>query len=183
MSKRGHDYLYFVVDRFKTMCILMPCKKQITVEQTANLFFQHVWVHFGLPTSLISDQDTRFLGYFWPRLCRMMDTKLKRSTVFHPQTNGETQVVNRTIVLFLRGYCIKHPKLWYEQIPYVQHAYNRALHSSTQCSPLETCLRYLPKVSLDFMYGREFHSNEERNEDRAHKFIQRIQQVHQVVKE
>jgi hypothetical protein len=58
MTKGVHDYLYVVVDRFNKMCILMPCKKQITAEHTANLFFQYVWVHFGLPTSTVSDRDT-----------------------------------------------------------------------------------------------------------------------------
>ena len=42
MTKGGHDYLYVVVDRFSKMCILMPCKKKIIVEQTSNVFFQHV---------------------------------------------------------------------------------------------------------------------------------------------
>jgi hypothetical protein len=112
-----------------------------------------------------------------------MDTKLKRSTTFHPQTVRQTKVVNRTMVLLLQGYCIKHPKLWDEQIPYVQHAYNQDLHSSTQCSPSETCFGYFPKVPLDLMYGKDVDSNEERNEDMARKFIQRIQQVHQVVRE
>jgi hypothetical protein len=87
------------------------------------------------------------------------------------------------MILLLQGYCNKHPKVWDEQIPYVQHAYNRALHSSIQCSLFETCFRYPPKVPLDLMYGRDVYSNEERNEDRARKFIQRIQQVHQVVRE
>jgi hypothetical protein len=68
MTKGGHDYLYVLVDRFSKMCILIPCKKNITTKHTANLFFQHVWVHFGLPTSIISDRDTRFLGDFWNRL-------------------------------------------------------------------------------------------------------------------
>ena len=56
MSRKGHDYLYVVVDRFRKMCLLMPCKKKITFEQTVNLFFQNVWVHFGLSTSTVSDQ-------------------------------------------------------------------------------------------------------------------------------
>lgn len=84
MSRKGHDYLYVIVDRFSKMCILMPCKKQVTSEQTAYLFFQHVWVHFGLPTSMVSDRDSQFLGEFWTILWRMMDTKLKRSKTFHP---------------------------------------------------------------------------------------------------
>jgi hypothetical protein len=101
MTKRGHDYLYVIVDRFNKMCILMPCKKKITAEQITNLFFQHVWVHFGLPTSIFLNRDTQFLGDFWTILWRMMDTKLKRSTDFHPQTDKKTEVVKKTVVLFL----------------------------------------------------------------------------------
>jgi hypothetical protein len=181
--KRGSYYLYVVVDRFNKMCILMPCKKKIIVEQIANLLFQYVWVQFELPTSIIYDRDTRFLGDFGTRLWRMIDTKLKRIIVFHPRNDGKREVVNQIVVFFLRGYCNKHPKLWDEHIPYVQHAYNRALHFSTQCSPFETCFGYLPKVPLDLMYGRDVDSIEERKEDRACKFIQRIQQVYQEVRE
>ena len=120
MSKIGHDYLYVVVDRFSKMCILMPCKKHIT----AQFFFQYVWVHFGLPTSIILDRDTRFLDELWTSLWRMMDTKLKRSTTFHSQTDGQTGVVNKIVVHLLCGYCNKHPKLQDDQIQYVQHAQN-----------------------------------------------------------
>jgi hydrogenase maturation factor len=100
MTKGGHDYFYVVVDRFNKMCILIPCKKWVIVEKTANIFFQYVWVHFGLTTSIISDQDNRFLGDFWTSLWRMMDTKLKRSISFHPQTHRQIEVVSRTMVLF-----------------------------------------------------------------------------------
>jgi hypothetical protein len=124
MTKGGHDYFYVVVYRFSKMCILILCKKKIIDEQTVNLFFQYVWVHFGLPTTIVSDRDTRFLGDFWTSLWRMMDTKLKRITVFHPQTDTQTKLVNQTMVIFLLGYYNKHPKLWDERIPYVQHAYN-----------------------------------------------------------
>jgi hypothetical protein len=114
MTKGGHDYLYVVVDRFNNMCILMPCKKKITARKTANIFFHHVWVHFGLPTSIILDRDTRFIGEFWTRLWRMMDTKFKRIIAFHPEADGQTKMVNRQVVLFLRGYCNKRPKVWDE---------------------------------------------------------------------
>lgn len=123
-SRKGYDYLYVVIDRFSKMCILMPCKKQITAEQTTSLFYQHVWVHFVLLTSIVSDRDSRFLREFWTSLWKMMDTKLKRSMTFHPQTDGQIEVVNRTVVHLLRGYCGKHPKLWDEHLPYVQHSYN-----------------------------------------------------------
>jgi len=57
-SRKGHDYLYVIVGRFNKMCILIPCNKKITAEQTTKLFFQHVWVHFGLPTSIVPNRDS-----------------------------------------------------------------------------------------------------------------------------
>ena len=148
MSRKQHDYFYVVVDRFSKMYILMPCKKTITSEKTVEIYFQHVWVHFGLPTSLFSDRDSRFIGNFWSNLWRMMDTKLKKSIAFHLKTNGQTEVVKITIGHIFRGYCSKHPMLWDEQLHYIQHAYNRAKHSSTQTSPFEVCFGYFPKSPL-----------------------------------
>jgi hypothetical protein len=183
MSRRGHDYLYVVVDRFSKMCILMPCTKQVTAEQTAQLFFQNVWVHFGLPKSIISDRDSQFVGSFWSSLWALMDTKLKKSTAFHPQTDGQTEVVNHTVVHLLHAYCSKHPKLWDEHLHYIQHAYNRAKHSSTQTSPFEACFGYLPKSPLDFIFGKDIAVDGQYDIDRAEKFIEQIQSIHQVVQE
>ena len=83
-----------------------------------------------------------------------MDSKLKKSTAFHPQIDGQTEVVNRTVVQLLRGYCSKHLKIWDEQLQYIQHAYNHAVHSSTNRSPFETCFGYLPKTPMDFSFGK-----------------------------
>jgi len=112
-----------------------------------------------------------------------MDTKLKRSTTFHPQTDEQTEVVNRTVVRLLRDYCGKNRKLWDEHLPYVQHSYNRAVHSSMQHSPFETCFGYLPRDPFDMVFGREDGSSGRNDKDKAQQFIQRIQLIHQVVQE
>jgi hypothetical protein len=70
----------------------------------------------------------------------MLDTKLTKSTAFHPQTDGQTKVVNRMIVHILRMYNSKHPCTWDESLPYVQHNYNQALHSSTNHNPFQVVL-------------------------------------------
>ena len=59
------------------------------------------------------------------------------------------------MVHLLRGYCGKHPKFWDEHLPYVQHSYNRAVHSSMHCSPFETSFGYLLKDPFDMVFGRE----------------------------
>ena len=73
-----------VVDIFSKMAIMATCKKNITAEATAKLFFERVWVHFGIPQSIISDRDSRFLSTFWSSLWSMLDTKLTKSIAFHP---------------------------------------------------------------------------------------------------
>ena len=82
----------------------------------------------------------------------MMDTRLKHSTTFHPQTDGQTEVVNRTMVHLLRGYNSKHPKIWDESLPYLQFAFNRAIHGSTLKSPFEVCLSFLPQSPFDMAF-------------------------------
>jgi hypothetical protein len=103
-----------------------------------------------------------------------MDTKLKKSTTFHPQTDGQTKVVNRTVVHLLHGYCNKHPKLWDEHLHYIQHAYNQAKHSLTQTSPFEACFGYFPKYPLDFIFGKDIAIDGHYDIDREKKFIEQI---------
>jgi hypothetical protein len=83
-TRKGHDYLFLVVDKINKMCILMPCKNNIKGQEEANMFFEQVWMHFGIPRSIISGMNTKFLSRFWTTLWEKMDTKLKRSTTFHP---------------------------------------------------------------------------------------------------
>ena len=104
-----------------------------------------------MPTYIVSDRVSRLIGNFWSNLWKMMDTKLKKNTAFHLQT----EVVNRTIVHLLRGYCSKHPKLWDEKLHYIQRAYNWAKHSSTNTSPFEAFFGYLPKLPLDFIFEKD----------------------------
>lgn len=165
------------------MCILIPCKKTITAKQIVDLYFQHVWVHYGLPTSIVSDRDSQFVGNFRSNIWKMMDTKLKKSIAFHLQIDGQTKVVNRTIAHLLRGYCRKHPKLWDGHLYYIQHAYNWAKHSSTNTSPFEACFGYFPKSHLDFILEKDVAIDGHSDIDKDHIFIERIQLIHQQVQE
>ena len=111
-TNHNNEFVFMVIDKFSKMAIMVACKKNITAEATAKLFFEQVWVHFGIPESIISDRDRRFLSTFWSSLWSMLDTKLTNSIAFHPQTDGQTKVVNRMVVHILRMYNSKHPHTW-----------------------------------------------------------------------
>ena len=134
-TKHGNNFVFMVIDRFLKMAIMSACKKNITSESTAKLFFERVWVHFGIPQSIISDRDSRFLNTFWSSLWSMLDTKLTKYTTFHPQTNGQTEVINKMIVHILCIYNSKHPHTLDASLPYVQHNYKHDLHKSTNHNP------------------------------------------------
>jgi len=64
------------------------------------------------PRSIISDWNTKFLSHFWITLWKKLGTKLKYSTTFHPHTDGQTKVTNRTLRTLLRAMIEPHAKLW-----------------------------------------------------------------------
>jgi hypothetical protein len=83
-TKRGNDCVFVVVDHFSKMVIMVACKKSIIAKATSKIFFERVQLHFGIPQTIISNQYIWFLSTFWSSLWSLLDTKLTKSTSFHP---------------------------------------------------------------------------------------------------
>jgi len=75
-TKHENNYVFMFVKRFHKMAIMAAYKKSIIAEATANLFFERVWVCFGIPQSIVLDRDNKFLSAFCSSLWLMKDTKL-----------------------------------------------------------------------------------------------------------
>jgi hypothetical protein len=116
-----------------------------------------------------------------------LDTKLTKSTAFHPQTNGQKKVVNQMIVHILHMYNYKHPRTWDESLPYVYHNYNKAIHSSNGHSPFQVGLGSQPlgpiDVALPLATTQIDSSHVQSEANIATKFIERFQHIHQQVHE
>ncbi|KAK1667319.1 hypothetical protein QYE76_055478 [Lolium multiflorum] len=106
--------------------------------------------HFYWP-KMRRDVDRYFMSYFWKTLWRKLGTKLLFSTTCHPQTDGQTEVVNRTLSQLLRSMIKKNLKEWEECLPHVEFAYNRAVHSTTELCPFEVVYGFKPITPLDLL--------------------------------
>ncbi|KAG3114644.1 hypothetical protein PI126_g24715 [Phytophthora idaei] len=117
-------------------------------EGTALLFLDRVFRQHGLPEAILSDRDPRFSAKFWKSLFQVLGTRLDMSTADHPQTDGQTERVNRVVEDILRSVCAHAPWRWSEVLPLVEFALNNAVHASTGFIPFYVNGLANPRASL-----------------------------------
>jgi hypothetical protein len=148
---RKHDSILVVVDRFSKMAHFIPCSKTSDVSKIAKLYFDEIVKLYGLPKTIVSDRDVRFMSYFWKTLWHLVGTKLKFSTAFHPQTDGQTEVVNRSLGNLLRCLVGEANRNWDLILPTAQLAYNSSANRTIGISPFEVVHGYPPRKPLDLL--------------------------------
>eukprot|EP01018_Ginkgo_biloba_P006258 Gb_32988 [translate_table: standard] len=141
------------------MTILIACMKTITSPQVDKLFLIHVWTYFGFPSSVVSDRDGHFLSHFWTHLWEMMDTKLKRiagvtfnmSSAYHPQIDGQTEIMNKCLEGYLRTYTSDKQGKWTRWLHLAEYWYNTTYHMSAGMSPFKALYGYDPPLIFDII--------------------------------
>ncbi|KAG3076911.1 hypothetical protein PI125_g21407 [Phytophthora idaei] len=151
----GNTGILVFVCRLSKMVHLAPVPDTVTGEHAARQFVDGVFRHHGLPETFGSDRDPRFTAAFWQTLFRLLGTRLHMSTAHHPQTDGQTERVNRVLEDTLRSVCAADLPAWSERLPVVEFALNNAVHASTGFTPFFLNGIRHPRVPLTLRGGTE----------------------------
>ena len=136
-TKAGFDAIVVFVDRYTKRAYFCSTHTSATAPETAKIFFATIFKNHGLPKAIISDRDAKFTSKFWRALFGQLGTKLSMSTAFHPQTDGQTERMNRTLEEMLRIHATYKQDTWDEYLPAAEFAYNNSKQASTGFTPFE----------------------------------------------
>ena len=152
-QKSKNTALMVMVDKVSKMVHIAACKTTINAVESAELFYENVIRYHGVPRSIVSDRDPRFTSNFWRALWALLGTKLKMSTADHPQSDGQTEVTNKTIENMVRHYVNTKLNNWDENLIAIEIAINNAVHTGTGYSPFQLNSGQNPNFPLSVAAG------------------------------
>ena len=115
----------------------LTVRMTFSLEEFCQLYIREiVWLH-GVPLSIVSDRDPRFIAHFWKSFQKAMGTRLTMSIAFHPQTDDQSERTIQVLEDMLRACVLGHKGSWEEHLPLVEFAYNNSYHTSIEMAQYE----------------------------------------------
>jgi hypothetical protein len=136
-TQTGYDSIWVIVHRLIKVAHFIPVKTTYSGAKLAELYMLRIVCLHGIPKKIVSDRGSQFTSKFWEKLHESMDTKLNFSSVYHPQTDGQTERTNQILEDMLRACVLKYGKSWDKSLPYAEFSYNNSYQASIKMAPYE----------------------------------------------
>ncbi|KAD6794787.1 hypothetical protein E3N88_05683 [Mikania micrantha] len=134
---KKNDAIWVVVDRLTKSAHFLPIQQGFSVSRLVDVFTQNIIRLHGTPSSIVSDRDPHFTSHFWKGLQKAYCTKLRFSTAFHPQTDGQSERTIQTLEDMFRACALEWSGNWDEYLCLVEFAYNNSWQASIDMAPFE----------------------------------------------
>jgi transposase InsO family protein len=149
----GKSVILMVVDRFSKYAHFITLSHPYTTASMARAFFDGiVWLH-GFPASIVSDRNPVFTSHLWRDLFKLAGVKQRLSTAFHPQTDGQSEVINRIIVMYFRCVTGDRPRAWVDWLSWAEYCYNTSFQTALRATPFEVVYGRPPPPLLPLQHG------------------------------
>eukprot|EP00253_Pinus_taeda_P034928 PITA_34928 len=152
-KSRNKSVIMVVVDRLSKYVHFCTLPHSFTPTLVAQSFMDQIFKLHGMPTSIVSDRDPIFSSNFWQELFRIQGTQLKLSTSYHPQTDGQTEFVNKCLETYLRCFTSEKQHLWVQWLPLGEWWYNTNYHATSKMTPYEAVYGQLPPSPTSYLKG------------------------------
>ncbi|GKF07195.1 reverse transcriptase domain-containing protein [Tanacetum coccineum] len=154
-TSSGHDAIWVIVDRLTKSAHSLPMRKDYKMYRLARLYLNEIVARHGVPILIISDRDSRFKSRFWQSMHGALGTRLDMSMAYHPQTDGQSERIIKTLEDMLRSCVMDFEGSWDLHLPLVEFSYNNSYHSSVRCAPFEAFYRIKCRSPILWVEVRE----------------------------
>ncbi|GBG91621.1 hypothetical protein CBR_g52655 [Chara braunii] len=132
VSEAGNSQVMVIVERFSKFLNLIPLPPHAPTEFVIEEFHQQYILQSGVPKTIVSDRDTRFISKDWKDFTSpIYDIKLNRTSGRHPEANGLAEEINQTVIQLLRALIVPDQNTWDKELHKVKGLYNNSIHSAT----------------------------------------------------
>lgn len=116
--------IFVVVDKLTKYAHFLPMSHPFTAVKVDQIFLDNVYKLHGFPSTIVSDRDPIFMSIFWKELFKLQGVELLHSTAYHPQMDGQNEVVNRCLETYLRYIVGDLPRSWSSWVALAEFWYN-----------------------------------------------------------
>jgi hypothetical protein len=149
----GKSVILTMVDRFSKYAHFIALSHPYIAASVARAFFDGIVRLHGFPVSIVSDCDPVFTSHLWHDLFNLAGVKQRLSTAFHPQTNGQSEVVNWIIVMYLRCFTGDRPRASVDWLSWAEYCYNTSFQTTLRATPFEVVYGHPPPPLLPLQHG------------------------------
>lgn len=150
----GHIIIWVICDRLTKFVHFMALPPKFSAQDLAMRFSVEICRLHGMPRSIVSNRDPLFLSAFWKEIFRVQGTNLKYSTAYHPESDGQTEVVNQSLETCLRCFTSDNPRQWFKYLHIAEYWHNSNFHSSIRMTPFEAVYGRKPPSIKEYISGQ-----------------------------
>jgi hypothetical protein len=141
-TQSGYDSIWVIMDRLTKVAHFIPVETTYSRLQLTELYMSRIVCLHGVPKKIVSDRGTQFTLKFWEMMHKALDTQLRFSSTYHPQTDCQTERVNQILEDMLRACALQYRRRWDKSLSYDEFSYNNSYQES------------LKMATFEMLYGR-----------------------------
>lgn len=147
LKSNGQGVIWVIVDCMSKYAHFIILSHPFTASSLAQGFLDQVYKLHGALVEIISDQDLIFISKFWKEFIKVLKIEQRLSSAYHPQSDGQTEVLNHCLESYLRCTCWENPNEWNQWVSLAEWWYNITFHTSTKA----THMSYFMAKNLRFI--------------------------------